>query len=248
MHYGYIYIIKIPATPDMFYIGQTTVNVEKRHGQHCRPKLATLIGRAIQAYGDSTVDVLKEASTQEELDNLEIGLIKSMNTIYPNGYNLHEGGQGNRRAYSGEKEVYWDDEVEAENGILLIEGPALKRSNHEESVLVKRVGNILFKHQAINTRNEFIEHVDSSIMKGKLYIKNKTRGHYAGFVSLHPTIDWVTYLNKIYGDQYKEVNRGQKDWLEIRRFVSHEERDTLIKTICEDFTTYGELTVPRTVS
>jgi len=77
------------------YIGQTTVSVRKRWLEHCRKaSRCILLASAIQKYGrDSfTLEVIHEAKSLDELNRLEFEFIKAFNTLYPNGYNLREGG------------------------------------------------------------------------------------------------------------------------------------------------------------
>ena len=90
--YGIIYLL-IDGVNDKEYIGQTTRSVKERFKEHVKCK-NTYIGRAIKAHGkDMFVKVvLKECASREELEYWEKRLIKSRDTISPNGYNLTEGG------------------------------------------------------------------------------------------------------------------------------------------------------------
>lgn len=60
--------------------------------QHKNPKAISLIGRAIQHWGDPKITELHKANSKEELDRLETEEIKARNTIFPFGYNLSAGG------------------------------------------------------------------------------------------------------------------------------------------------------------
>jgi hypothetical protein len=173
-----IYKIDIQATPGMVYIGQTTRLLGHRWRQHKAPSSTTLIGRALQAYGErtqaydeATITPLYEVNTREELDTLEISTIKALNTIYPHGYNLHEGGSGKRKRTGGtsdSKEVYWDDEPEVEDDeddiAERLTGPKPAKGKHQPAKIRKIVGNIMFKYQAVKEQNEYIQHMDSSVM------------------------------------------------------------------------------------
>lgn len=78
------------------YIGQTIRSIEERWAEHCKPanKGRSYISSAIQKYGKSNflIEILGNACTQTDLDSLEKTMIKKHNTLFPNGYNLKEGG------------------------------------------------------------------------------------------------------------------------------------------------------------
>ena len=92
--YGCIYILKSPS--NKYYIGQTTLDFDfyiKRQYFKLkgigRPKL----NYSILKYGFENFQYLKyvELFSKEELDTVEIELIKEFNSI-SNGYNIHTGG------------------------------------------------------------------------------------------------------------------------------------------------------------
>ncbi len=91
--YGVVYTI-IDGTNDMEYVGQTVGTVEKRFKEHMRSPYR--IGKAIRAHGaeNFVIAILKVCYSKAELDFREKHLIKSRNTLSPNGYNLTEGGEG----------------------------------------------------------------------------------------------------------------------------------------------------------
>ncbi len=91
--YGVVYTL-IDGTNDFEYVGQTTRSVEKRFKEHTNEN--TYIGRAIRDHGEDmfSTAILKECYSKEELDYWEKRLIKSRDTLAPNGYNLTEGGEG----------------------------------------------------------------------------------------------------------------------------------------------------------
>lgn len=98
MIYGVIYKIS-NSVNDKVYYGQTTMNPpEKRWYFHKKAgtadKCPSVIYRAMRLYGIDKFrfDVVHECETKEELDSKEIELIKTYNTLVPNGYNLEEGG------------------------------------------------------------------------------------------------------------------------------------------------------------
>lgn len=92
--YGVIYLL-IDGTNDKEYVGQTTRTVEERFKEHANYN-NSYIDNAIRAHGADmfVVAVLKECANKEELDFWERYLIRSRNTIAPNGYNLTDGGEG----------------------------------------------------------------------------------------------------------------------------------------------------------
>ena len=79
----------------MLMVGQTTKTLEERFKRHARNK-KSLIGRTIRTHGaDNFVSViLKECDSQKELDRWEKHFIKSYDSMFPNGYNFTEGGDG----------------------------------------------------------------------------------------------------------------------------------------------------------
>ena len=92
--YGVVYLI-IDGTNDKEYVGQTTRTVEVRFKEHTHYN-NSYIGNAIRAHGEDmfVTVVLKECATKEELDFWERHFIYSRNSIYPNGYNMTDGGEG----------------------------------------------------------------------------------------------------------------------------------------------------------
>ncbi|RLI54084.1 MAG: hypothetical protein DRP09_14075 [Candidatus Thorarchaeota archaeon] len=76
------------------YIGQTTRSIKKRWWEHRRGHYSSLLRLAIDKYGEENfvLEILYKADTIENMNNKEEELIKSYNTITPNGYNLKNGG------------------------------------------------------------------------------------------------------------------------------------------------------------
>jgi len=187
-------------------------------------------------YDEATITPLYEVNTREELDALEISTIKALNTIYPNGYNLHEGGSGKRKRTGGNsdsKEVYWDDEPEVEDDeddiAERLRGPTPSKGKHQPAKIRKIVGNIMFKYQAVKEQNEYIQHMDSSVMKAHLGTRympsiNKRRISARG--------DWVAYIERLFGKRHREDLNGT--WVKVW-FLSPQEYDKLVETIFSDF-------------
>lgn len=83
---------------NMVYVGQSNRSIEERWKEHCKPALKgrSYLSNAIQKYGKDNfhIELISSASTQDELDMLEKSAINSLNCLYPNGYNLRDGGLG----------------------------------------------------------------------------------------------------------------------------------------------------------
>lgn len=77
----------------MVYVGQSR-DIKQRFFNHGSGNNKTLLGQAIKQYGRANFifRVLEECS-EDDLDRLEIHYIKTLNSLYPNGYNLEEGGK-----------------------------------------------------------------------------------------------------------------------------------------------------------
>jgi len=96
--YGSIYCIENTVTKKR-YVGKTTLSVEvrlKRHIKSARSGSSNYLHRAIMKYGEAsfTVKKLADASAESELNAMECEWISTLNTLAPNGYNLHGGGEG----------------------------------------------------------------------------------------------------------------------------------------------------------
>lgn len=94
MAYGVIYLL-IDGTNDFEYVGKTTRPVEVRFKEHTYSE-KQFISNAIRAHGveNFVIVILKECESEEELDFWERHFIKSRDTMFPNGYNFTEGGEG----------------------------------------------------------------------------------------------------------------------------------------------------------
>lgn len=92
--YGIIYLL-IDGTNDMEYVGQTTRTLKYRFYQHKYGN--QYVDRMIQNHGDLFLKIiLKACYSRKELDYWEKHFIKSRNTMFPNGYNFTEGGEGSK--------------------------------------------------------------------------------------------------------------------------------------------------------
>jgi group I intron endonuclease len=93
----------------MSYIGQTNRDIQERWTEHCKPALQarSYLSNAIQKYGKENFEIqeLKKATSQEELDDLEDKVIKEHCTMWPNGYNLRNGGSGGSLSEEAKRKI-----------------------------------------------------------------------------------------------------------------------------------------------
>ena len=75
------------------YVGQTVRSLKKRIQEHKFNK-NSLIGRALHKYGEENFVwvILEECDSREQMIDRERFWIKKLNSKYPNGYNLTDGG------------------------------------------------------------------------------------------------------------------------------------------------------------
>jgi group I intron endonuclease len=81
------------------YVGQTWSTIIKRFKEHTRSAGAPRLHNSIIKHGPSNfkIEILWESEcTQAELDTKESEFIVELDSIYPNGYNLKEGGSGGK--------------------------------------------------------------------------------------------------------------------------------------------------------
>jgi len=86
-------------TNSKVYIGQTINSLKDRWTQHCCCKQNTPFHNAIRKYGKDDFELstlIENVQSIEELNLLEESLIKSHSSMWPNGYNLKEGGHNKR--------------------------------------------------------------------------------------------------------------------------------------------------------
>lgn len=102
MKYGSIYVIENQINGKL-YVGQTTTSLKKRWYSHVheakRGAAKTPIYRSISKYGETAFRVFKisSATTQKELDRLEIFFIRALNSMVGEfGYNVSLGGGGGK--------------------------------------------------------------------------------------------------------------------------------------------------------
>jgi len=97
---GFIYKITNKIN-GKYYIGQTLNDVEERWKQHCEPNSCkkSLIGRAIKKYNKDNFNFEIIAKCEnDKINELEWYYVKIYNSLFPNGYNLKEGGGSKGKA------------------------------------------------------------------------------------------------------------------------------------------------------
>ena len=95
-----IYILKNKINGKI-YVGQTAVLKQRiHHHRYCgkNPKTGerSVIHKAIKKYGFDNFELSKIECPIHELNEMEIEMIKKLNSKVPNGYNLSDGGEGVR--------------------------------------------------------------------------------------------------------------------------------------------------------
>lgn len=85
------------------YVGQTIRPLLERWKDHCRVVDNNYFHNAIRKYGaeNFSLEIIDQAETLEELDRKEMYWIEELGTLYPNGYNLKEGGNVSMRGRFG---------------------------------------------------------------------------------------------------------------------------------------------------
>jgi len=100
------------------YVGQTVRKLKRRLYEHEHYNTSTMIHKAIKKYGIENFKWVSFSCPEEELDWQETFLIKELNTLAPNGYNLDSGGNEQKHrheitkekiaiAQRGEKSIWW---------------------------------------------------------------------------------------------------------------------------------------------
>lgn len=106
MAYGNIYSI-VNKINGKTYVGQTIGTIEHRFSQHkhSSKRENTYLYNAMKKYGieNFTIKLIDTANSLEELNNKEIYWIKKLNTKYPYGYNILDGGKSIKGYHHTEK-------------------------------------------------------------------------------------------------------------------------------------------------
>jgi group I intron endonuclease len=80
------------------YIGQTTMSLKRRWAVHKAAKRTSPLTSSLKKHGTDKfiIEEIDRAASLEELSTLEIFYIKSLDSLYPKGYNLSSGGYSNK--------------------------------------------------------------------------------------------------------------------------------------------------------
>ena len=101
---GYIYIITSPSGKS--YIGQTIRPIQERLKSHRKKRNRCLaIFNAIQKYGWNNLEKDWYECPDEDLNFDEDLLIREMETMYPGGYNLKEGGANGKPSEESKRKM-----------------------------------------------------------------------------------------------------------------------------------------------
>lgn len=118
--YGRVYLVTNTKNGKQ-YVGQTVYTVAQRWSKHCRTAGRDSNGAmalAILKYGAEAfaVEELATADSVDELNALEAKFVDELRTLYPNGYNIREGGGSRgrmadteRRRMSARMKKKWED-------------------------------------------------------------------------------------------------------------------------------------------
>lgn len=95
--YSKIYLITNIIT-GMQYVGQSTYRISSRKNAHLNGKTNKILKADIEKYGKDnfTFTELCWCKTRSDVNFCERLLIEQLNTQYPNGYNLHAGGNSKK--------------------------------------------------------------------------------------------------------------------------------------------------------
>lgn len=88
-----IYVLK-NIVNDKMYVGQTLSQFKYRLNRHIKEE--SVVGMALKKYGRKNFEHHLFYVPKDLLDYFEIEMIKRLNTISPNGYNLASGGNKNK--------------------------------------------------------------------------------------------------------------------------------------------------------
>ena len=87
------------------YVGQTIQSLEERIKQHRKPG-PFVFGRAFRKRPEAFVwTVLCKLSVQQDLDDAETAFMKELDTLWPAGYNMMEGGRGGKKTAEHRRKI-----------------------------------------------------------------------------------------------------------------------------------------------
>lgn len=116
------------------YVGQTIKKLSERISEHERIKKTLPFSRAIKKYGIENFKWFSYSCPEEDLDWHERFLIKELNTLAPNGYNLDSGGHKNKHHHETTKEKISEKNSGEKNGMF--------NKHHTEEAKQKMKGKV----------------------------------------------------------------------------------------------------------
>lgn len=140
------------------YIGQTIADIRTRYNRH-KHENRTYFEKATTKYGIENFDfkVIDRASTMEELNAKEVFWIAFFNSMYPNGYNLCEGGEsvsGFKHSEESKEKMRQARQRNIENGV--VQGMTGKRHSEttKETIRKKKTGVKTGKHYPMSEESK----------------------------------------------------------------------------------------------
>lgn len=211
------------------YIGLTTQQLKKRWSAHkSDTRSCKALGRAIKKYGADNfkIETIYKTDNRHDMILKEIELIKSLNTLVPNGYNISKGGefhpvsQNTLNILKDKSKKYWDIQENKDkmsermlnewNNIETLGKKEERMSGINEYIENKKRKVIAINYKTLDyvVYDSVNELEKSGISSSALYGKSKTS---KGFVLyfLEESIDF--YINKV-GTEFKDYQRGCKSW------------------------------------
>ena len=156
---------------DKSYVGQTTLNVNYRANHGNGYTEGTPFREAINLYGWENFEqsILRLCTSKEEADQYERYFIEKYNTIYPNGYNLQNGGWKHRKLHS----ITVQKMSEAHKGLFAGENHPMYNRHHTEEAKKKisesSKGRSAGKHWFNNgIKNTFVFDCPEGYLPGRL--------------------------------------------------------------------------------
>ena len=137
-----------------FYVGQS-VNVERRLGIHKRAHNDQYIDRAINKHGWDNFKKYTVEISEKVLNKAETEMIKHLNSLAPNGYNLETGGANGRPCAETKKKL---SEASKENHIGMLGRYHSEKTKRKQSKAKTAEKNGMFdKHHSPKARASISE-------------------------------------------------------------------------------------------
>lgn len=206
------------------YIG-ITIDFDKRIKQHQNQKTNSLIHKAIVKYGKDNFDyqILDKDLSLDEAEALEIKMIRELNTLSPNGYNLAKGGMfgGTKSKISDEQIAYIKNNRNIPMYILYENFSELISYEYFKSIYNNKIRtdiqptvdpypkNLEFSTQFIKTKMTYYDIVE-------------IRKAYANMVDWEELFD--KYSHKVAKTTFFDIYRGQQFKLVMPEVFSEENK------------------------